>query len=74
MASSGAGEALDPHGGCRALVAEANTQSPRTETHPRMTKGLLHQFTPPTPVPCTLAHMILPSFALAQAERAQRLR
>lgn len=36
----GAAEALDPGGGCRALVAGANTHSPRTGTSPRVTEGL----------------------------------
>lgn len=44
----GAAEALDPGGGCRALVAGANTHSPRTGTSPRVTEGLLHQSALPT--------------------------
>lgn len=51
MASVEAGEVLDPQGGWKALVAEANTQNSHTETYLRMTKGLLHQSTPPAPLP-----------------------
>lgn len=73
VASGGASEVLDPREDWRALIAKANTQSPRTETHPGVTKGLLHQSTLPTPLRMHW-HMTLPSFHLAQAARAQMLR